>query len=84
MANIKKNFLYSCFLTTANYIFPLLTFPYVSRILGATNFGLCNFIDGIIDYFVLFSMMGIGLLGIREIAFNKDNGKLSNTFFKEL
>ncbi|WP_289157654.1 oligosaccharide flippase family protein [uncultured Muribaculum sp.] len=84
MANIKKNFLYSCFLTTANYIFPLLTFPYVSRILGATNFGLCNFIDGIIDYFVLFSMMGIGLLGIREIAFNKDNGKLSNTFFNLL
>ncbi len=84
MSSIKKNFLYSCFLTTANYVFPLITFPYVSRVLGATNFGLCNFIDGIIDYFVLFSMMGIGLFGIREVASNKTSEKISNTFFNLL
>lgn len=68
MANIKKNFFYSSILTTANYVFPFVTYPYVSRVLGVTNIGICNFVDSIINYFILFSMMGIGTLGVREIA----------------
>lgn len=81
MSSLKKNFFYSSILTTANYIFPLLTYPYVSRVLGVNNIGVCNFIDGIINYFVLFSMMGISILGIREVATNKNNPeKLQKTF----
>lgn len=79
--SIKKNFFYSSFLTAANYIFPLLTFPYVTRVLGATNFGICDFVDSIINYFILFSNMGIGIVGIREIAVAKyDRGRLSGAF----
>ena len=66
--SIRRNFVYSCILTVANYIFPLLTYPYVSRVLGVTNVGICNFVDSIINFFILFSMMGITTLGIREIA----------------
>ena len=51
MPSIKKNFFYSSILTTANYIFPLLTFPYASRVLGVTNIGIVNFVDSIIHYF---------------------------------
>jgi len=81
MTSVKKNFLYSSFLTTANYIFPLLTFPYVSRVLGVENIGIVNFVDSIINYFVLFSMMGISIVGIREIAKHKsDKEKLAQTF----
>lgn len=81
MSSLKKNLFYSSILTTANYIFPLLTYPYVSRVLGINNIGVCNFIDGIINYFVLFSMMGISILGIREVATNKNNPeKLQKTF----
>ena len=81
MPSIKKNFLYSSLLTTAGYIFPLITFPYVSRVLGVTNIGICNFIDSIINYFIYFSMLGIDLVGIREIAKNKsDKEKLKKTF----
>ncbi len=81
MPSIKKNFLYSGFLTTANYVFPLLTYPYVSRVLGVTNIGICNFVDSIINYFILFSMMGINIVGIREVAANKgDKQKLSEAF----
>lgn len=68
MASVKKNFYYSSFLTVSNYIFPLLTYPYVSRVLGVTNIGICNYVDSIINWFSLFSMMGIGIIGIREIA----------------
>lgn len=81
MPSIKKNFFYSSILTTANFIFPLLTFPYVSRVLGVTNVGICNFVDSVIHYFVLFSMMGIGIVGIREVAkYKNDRKKLNGTF----
>lgn len=84
MSSIKKNFFYSAFLTTANYIFPLITYPYVSRVLGVHNIGICNFIDSIINYFVLFSMMGISTLGIREVAINKNNSERLNKVFCSL
>jgi O-antigen/teichoic acid export membrane protein len=81
MPSIRKNFFYSGILTTASYLFPLLTFPYVSRVLGVTNIGIVNFVDSCINYFILVSMMGINIVGIREIAKNKWNkDKLNQTF----
>ena len=79
--SIKVNFFYSSILTCANYFFPLLVYPYISRVLGVSNIGLINFIDSIINYLILFSTMGIAILGIREIAQVKNNiKKLSQTF----
>ncbi len=81
MASIKKNFLYSSLLTVSSYLFPLITYPYVSRTLGVSNIGICNFVDSIIHYFILFSMLGVNAIGIREIAANKgDKHKLSSCF----
>ena len=81
MSSIKKNFIYSSVLTTANYIFPFLTYPYVSRVLGVANIGICNFVDSIINYFILFSMMGIGVVGVREIAkCRRDRVRLNEVF----
>lgn len=80
--SVKKNFIYSSILTTSQYIFPLLTYPYVSRVLGVTNIGTVNYIDSIINYFILFSMLGMSVIGIREIASsNKGRKELSNTFW---
>lgn len=79
--SIKRNFIYSSILVTSNYIFPFITYPYISRVLGVTNIGICNFVDSIVNYFILFSMMGIGIIGIREIASAKKNqGDLNSTF----
>ncbi|MDI1303306.1 MAG: oligosaccharide flippase family protein [bacterium] len=78
---IKKNFVFSSFLSVSNFIFPLLTFPYVTRVLGVTNIGIFNWVNGITQYFVFISMMGIGIIGIREVAKNKSNPiELSKTF----
>lgn len=84
MASIKKNFIYSTLLTSANYIFPLITFPYVTRVLGAEYIGLCGFIDSIVNYFVLFSMMGMNILGIREVAKAKNDKVLLSKVFSSL
>lgn len=84
MPSLKSNFLYSSILTTAGYVFPLLTYPYVTRVLGVEKIGLCNFIDSIISYFILFSMMGISVTGIREIANAKNNQIKLNSVFSSL
>lgn len=84
MGSIKKNFAYSSILTTANYIFPLLTYPYVSRVLGVANIGICNFVDSIVNYFILFSMMGIGIVGIREVAKCRNERKRLSEVFSSL
>ena len=78
---VWKNIVYSSLLTVANYLFPLITFPYVSRVLGVDNIGACNFADSIINYFILFSMLGITTVGIREISQSgRDQQRLNLTF----
>lgn len=81
---IKKNVFYTAILTTSNYIFPLLVYPYVARVLGVTNIGLCNFIDNIINYFILISMMGINIMGNRLIASERALGHSLDKSFSSL
>lgn len=81
--SLKKNILYSGFLTTSLYIFQFITYPYVARVLGVTNIGICNYVQSIVQYFMLFSMMGVTSLGIREIAAcGKDYIKRDTVFSK--
>ena len=42
MSNLKANVIYSSILTIANYVFPFVTYPYISRVLGVTNIALSN------------------------------------------
>lgn len=81
MPSVRKNIAYSIVLSSVQYIVPLIVFPYVSRVLGPDRLGLVNFIDGTIEYFIILSMLGMGTLGIREIARHKgDQAALSATF----
>ena len=73
--------MYSTALTMSTYLVPLIVFPYISRILGIEGIGIVDTVDSIIDYCILFSMMGLSSVGIREIAKCKDNEQeLSQTF----
>jgi len=82
--SIKKNFVYSTTLTIVGYFFPLLTFPYVTRVLGVENIGICNFIGSVVDYALIFSTMGIATIGIREIAKATKNKDELNKIFSSL
>lgn len=78
---LSRSLAYSLILTGATYIFPLIVYPYVSRVLGVSNIGLVGFVDSLATYFILFSMMGISVLGVREIsAARGDRRRLSSTF----
>lgn len=83
--SLKKNFIYSSILTVSTYLFPLIVYPYVSRTLGLSNIGIVNFIDNLVIYFVFLSMMGITIVGVREIAAVRSNRQaLSATFMSLL
>ena len=67
-------------LTMSSFIFPLITFPYVSRILSPEGTGKVSFANSVIAYFALFAQLGIPTYGIRACAKVRDNKeKLSRT-----
>lgn len=84
LQSIRKNIFYNTILTSAYYVFPLIVYPYVSRVLGVANIGLVGFIDSIATYFILFSMMGISIVGVREIARCGEDRKLRKSVFLSL
>ncbi len=80
--SIVKNFLYNVSYQLLTLLLPLITVPYVSKILGASGIGDYAFTYANTQYFVLFGMIGITLYGNREIAYVRDNPKkLKETFF---
>ena len=72
-SSIKKNYILNLINTLTGLVFPLITFPYASRILFAEGIGQVQFFQSIIDYIALCSALGIPLYAVREIARNRDN-----------
>ena len=67
-----------------NLLFPLITFPYSSRILNADGIGKVNFALSIVSYFALFAGLGIGKYATREAAKIRDDRLLLSKFTKEI
>ena len=82
--SIEVNFLMNAFLTCSNFIFPLITFPYVSRVLLADGNGKINFATAIVNYFMLFASLGMPLYGVRTCAIVRDDRKKLSRTVKEL
>lgn len=73
MKSIKFNFIMNMLLTVSSILFPLITFPYVSRILQADGMGKVSFATSVITYFAMVAQLGIPTYGIRACAQKKDN-----------
>ncbi|MGN0361335.1 MAG: flippase [Bilifractor sp.] len=71
--SIKKNFIMNALLTMSQFIFPLITFPYVSRILQVTGTGKVSFATSLVSYFAMFAQLGIPTYGIRACAKVRDH-----------
>ena len=67
-------------LTVAGIIFPLITFPYISRVLLVEGSGKVAFATSVVTYFTMFASLGIPTYGVRACAIVRDNKeKLSKT-----
>lgn len=71
--SIKTNYIFSLINTISSFAFPIITFPYASRIMLADGIGLVNFYQSIIQYISLFTCLGIPMYAIREIAKVRNN-----------
>lgn len=80
--SLKRNFIYNLLYQFITITLPIITVPYVSRVLGPNGVGIYSYTLSYAQYFVLFGMMGINLYGNRQIAYNKHNKeKVSKEFW---
>lgn len=84
MPSVKQNYFYSLLNTISGLLFPIITFPYVARILMADGIGQVNFYLSIISYISMFAGLGIPTYAIREIARVKSNVKVMNQVAVEI
>ena len=66
--SVKVNYILNLINTGTQMLFPLITFPYVCRVIEADGVGQINFYQSIISYISLFTCLGIPMYAIREIA----------------
>lgn len=71
--SLKLNFIMNSILTMSNFIFPLITFPYVSRVLLPVGTGKVSFATSLISYFNMFAQLGIPTYGVRACAKVRDD-----------
>lgn len=71
--SLKYNALMSSINTGVTLLFPLVTLPYVSRVLSVENIGKYNFSNTFISYFALLATLGVNTYGVRECSKVRDN-----------
>lgn len=84
MSNIKKNALYNIVLSASQVLFPVLVFPYVSRVLGPAGMGTVGFVENFTHYFIILAALGIPVYGVREIAKYRQDDITRSAVFSEI
>lgn len=83
--SIAKNYIYNVAYEILALIIPLVTTPYLSRVLGAEKIGIYSYTISVVTYFILLGSLGTAMYGKREIAFcQNDLNKRSKSFFEIL
>ena len=71
--SLKKNYIYNLSYQILVIIAPIITTPYLSRVLNADGIGVVSFAESIVSYFILFAALGVGTYGQREISYYQDD-----------
>lgn len=82
--SIKKNMIMSVTLSLSNFLFPLVTFSYVARVLGPNGTGQVAFVNSILQYFSYMAILGIPVYGLRECSKVRDNREVFSHLVQEL
>ena len=82
--SLKKNAVWNFIYTGTNMLFPLITAPYVSRILGASNLGKVDFARTFSQWFIILAAFGVTTYGVRAISQVRDEQENTDKVFSEL
>ena len=82
--SLKKNIILNILRTFMSLIFPIITFPYASRILFPEGIGKINYVNSIVSYFTMLATLGISTYGTREVARLRDNRDKLSQFCSEV
>ena len=79
--SIKKNYIFNLIYQVILVVTPLITIPYLSRVLNADGIGEVSFAESVVSFFVLFANLGIGTYGQREISYYQDDKEKRSEVF---
>ena len=82
--SVKKNYLYNLVYQVLILLTPLVTSPYISRVLGADNIGIYSFTGANAGYFVLLGVFGLSTYSQFECARRRDNPEEFSRFCVEI
>ena len=82
--SITKNYIYNMIYQVLILVLPLVTTPYLSRVLGAEGIGIYGYTYSIVTYFILFGSLGVAMYGQREIAYAQENVEARKKVFIEI
>lgn len=82
--SLKINALWNLLYSGSNLVFPLVTAPYVSRVLGASNLGEVDFAKSFVQWFMIFAAFGVTTYGVRAISQSQNDQNEMNKVFSEL
>ena len=82
--SLGANFIYNTLKTLLGVVFPLISFPYVSRVLGPDGLGKVDYSQAVITYFILIASFGIAGYAVREGARLRDDREKLNVFCGEI
>ncbi len=81
---LVSNFVYLAILQGLNLLLPLITFPYLVRVLGIENFGLLSFSLALITYFQIITDFGFNSIATRDISVAIDDKKMQQDIFNDV
>ena len=80
----KKNLVLNAIKTLTTILFPLISLPYATRVLGKGGLGDVTYAESIVSYFALFAALGIVAYGTRELAKKRQDAQQANQLISEL
>ena len=81
---LKKNYAYNLLYRIVTLVTPLITSPYISRVIGADGIGQYSYTYAISHYFLIFAVLGVSDYGNRCIAKVRDSKEERNKVFSEI
>lgn len=72
------------FFQATNYILPLITIPYIVRVIGPEKFGILSFAEALNQYFVMITEYGFNITGTQQISLERDRAASRNAIFSSI